>query len=194
MVQQFNVGIHRGFLLSRWVLDAGDPRGTELYCWGGDGTTYQMWCHGPNSVDSDFSTSVNEGGIGFSNINDTKLAIDIKLDTLGLITLNGCDALDKNNTCQLNATCWNIDGVFQINPCPTITWSSNNPKIATVDSSGTVIPVSNGTVEITASSNGIQSSMTLYISGFDTSNNKSIYYIAGFVFLMRLISNKKQTK
>ncbi|WP_299459200.1 DM13 domain-containing protein [uncultured Microscilla sp.] len=59
------------------------------------------------------------------------------------------------NTLQLTATAQNINGENLI--VANYTWSSNNPSIATVDASGVVTGVTNGSVMITATTNGVNS-------------------------------------
>jgi len=75
--------------------------------------------------------------------------------TLITITLSDCEsAIETGTTCQLTASC--LDQFGASISCGTISWSSSNPAVATVNSStGLVTGVSNGTAIITATSGTI---------------------------------------
>ena len=69
--------------------------------------------------------------------------------------------LPPNGSHQLNATVYNDDHQ-PITRMP-VTWSSSDPAAATVDSSGNVVAVGAGTTTITASSGGIQASVSVIV-------------------------------
>ncbi len=80
--------------------------------------------------------------------------IVVQTPTLSTITLSGCaSTIEINATCQLTASC--LDQFGASISCGTISWSSSNPAVVTVSSTGLVTGVSNGTVTITATSGTI---------------------------------------
>jgi len=69
--------------------------------------------------------------------------------------------LFKNETVQLSATAYNMEGAVTD---ATITWASMNSEIATVSSNGLVTPVRTGETYITATSNGIVAQCELLVN------------------------------
>ncbi|HEU0052827.1 MAG TPA: Ig-like domain-containing protein, partial [Longimicrobium sp.] len=59
------------------------------------------------------------------------------------------DSVNVGETTQFTATCTNLHG--NTVPCPATTWTSSNPAVATVSSTGLATGVAPGTVTITAS-------------------------------------------
>ena len=62
---------------------------------------------------------------------------------------------------QLDALVYDIDGVAI--PSASVAWSSSHPAVATVDSTGLVSAVSNGTTLITATSGGVSTFATIHV-------------------------------
>src|SRR5262245_35453131 len=79
-----------------------------------------------------------------------------------VVTGNGA-LTSKNQTSQLTATANLSDSTSQ-NVSSTATWSSSNPAVASVSSTGLVTAVSFGTATITASYQGAQGSLSALIS------------------------------
>jgi hypothetical protein len=79
------------------------------------------------------------------------------------VTISGTTTISTDNgTTQLSASVLPADASIK-----TVTWTSSDPTIATVDSTGKVTAISNGTVTITASANdtsGLSDSKTVTIS------------------------------
>ena len=71
----------------------------------------------------------------------------------------------------------------------TLTWSTSNPSVATVDDNGYVTSIASGSAEIIAkASNGVMASCTVYVSDyhtkglmFTTSQDRRSCYIAGYI-------------
>lgn len=77
---------------------------------------------------------------------------------LSSITLSGCTtAIGINGTCNIGYVC--KDQAGNIMTCPALAWTSNNPSVATVSSSGVVTGVSVGATNISASSGGVSSTI-----------------------------------
>ncbi|OOB78942.1 MAG: hypothetical protein BEN18_05615 [Epulopiscium sp. Nuni2H_MBin001] len=84
------------------------------------------------------------------------------------LTLNKSNAtLEVGKTYKLSADVYPANTTMN----PTITWSSSDDNIASVDSKGTVTAVSEGTATITASSqSGITASATINVTSADTTD------------------------
>lgn len=77
------------------------------------------------------------------------------------ITLNkSSESITGEGTSQLTATTSPVGGL--------VTWSSSNPAVATVSSTGLVTGVSNGTAKIMASCGGKKATCNVTVSGFAT--------------------------
>jgi len=75
-------------------------------------------------------------------------------DSISSVTVSPTDArLVPTDTVRLSASALDKDGMLLMNK--TITWTSANDAVATVDADGLVTAVSDGVVNITASSGGI---------------------------------------
>ena len=84
---------------------------------------------------------------------------DVGPVTLTSITVSPASvSVGMGGTAQLTATC--KDQNSNTMTCPTLTWSSTNSSIATVDSTGKVTGVTQGTTNITASSGSIVSNVS----------------------------------
>ncbi len=85
--------------------------------------------------------------------------------TLTSITITPSSAsVAVGNTTQLNVSC--KDQTNNPITCPTLSWSSNNPSKATVNSSGVVTGVATGTASITCSGGGKTSNAsTITVTG-----------------------------
>lgn len=98
-------------------------------------------------------------------INTDQCSINITAPPLGTITISGCTApINRGQTCQLTAVC--KDGNGNVVTCPTLTWQSSTPSMATVSTSGLVTGVTPGTPLITASATGytISNAITVIVS------------------------------
>ena len=73
-----------------------------------------------------------------NSLKETGVTLDDTSASIGLIK-------GSNNTIQLNATVWPSDASDK-----TVTWTSSDTSIATVDASGTVTAVADGTAQISA--------------------------------------------
>jgi uncharacterized protein YjdB len=69
----------------------------------------------------------------------------------------------REGAVQLSATVTDQSGIVRTNR--TVTWSSSNPAVATVSSTGLVSGVTDGTVQISASSEGVSGSATVTVFG-----------------------------
>ena len=77
--------------------------------------------------------------------------------------LNGTTALFRQNeTLQLNVTV--SDNSIILSPTPTITYSSSNVAICTVSTTGLITGIGVGSCIITASANGVSSSISITVS------------------------------
>lgn len=86
---------------------------------------------------------------------DISVTIPSAGQTLGSITiLSGC-AMYVGGACTLGISCKDTSGTAMT--CPSLTWTSSNPAIATVTSSGVVSGISLGTCFITATSGTVTS-------------------------------------
>lgn len=75
--------------------------------------------------------------------------IIVQTRTLATITLSGCaSAIGIGTTCQLTASC--LDQFGAAFTCPSFTWTSSDTNIATVNSTGLITGIANGTITITA--------------------------------------------
>lgn len=83
-------------------------------------------------------------------------------------------SISGSNTYQLTASTTPSGG--------SITWSSSNPAVATVSSSGLVTSVGNGTATITAACGGLTATCTVTISGFATLSSISAVYSGETVY------------
>jgi uncharacterized protein YjdB len=94
---------------------------------------------------------------GATQVTDScNVTVTESVPTLSSITLIGCGQSHLvGESCTITATCKNSAGTV-VN-CPSLTWTSSNPSIATVSSSGKVTAISEGTSNITAASSGITS-------------------------------------
>lgn len=75
-------------------------------------------------------------------------------------------SIPMGGTQQFTATVTNLHG--NAVPTPTVTWTSSNPAVATVDANGLATGVSPGTVTITATSDGRSGSATLVVFNNNT--------------------------
>ncbi len=83
----------------------------------------------------------------------------VTVQTLGSISIAPSTAsINIGGTQQLTATCKDTNNNAMT--CPSLTWSSNNNSKATVNSSGLVTGVANGTANITASGGGKTSNIS----------------------------------
>jgi uncharacterized protein YjdB len=79
----------------------------------------------------------------------------------GIVTAPTNPRIDEGETIQLTASV--LDGVDRVITGIPVTWSSSNTSRATVDHTGLVRGISNGTVTITASAGGKTGSTTVRI-------------------------------
>lgn len=98
------------------------------------------------------------------NVADKEIKVIVNEPTLTIEQANISIAVGE--TAQLNAT---VQGASQ-----TITWTSSDESIATVDANGVVTGIKKGTATITASANGIKDTTEIRIqSNQGSSNGKS---------------------
>ncbi|EHJ01974.1 Ig domain protein group 2 domain protein [Clostridium sp. DL-VIII] len=102
-------------------------------------------------------------GSNVQNTYNVSISGQTDVKTTG-ITIDGTDTITaQNGTTQLTATVNPSDATDK-----TVTWSSSDNTIATVDSNGLVTAKSDGSVDITATANdgsGISSTKTISVSG-----------------------------
>jgi hypothetical protein len=97
------------------------------------------------------------------------------LPTTASINVNTAQA-PSGNTQQLKSTCKDQNG--NIMTCPILTWSTNSPSVATVDSSGLVTGISTGTANITASTGGkISNISTITVITAPTGSKFNVYQL-----------------
>lgn len=102
-----------------------------------------------------YSVNITDGCI-VPQVNTDQCTITI----MGTISISGCTSpIVTGGTCQLN-----LDSCVP-SPCPSITWTSNNTAVATVNpSTGTVTGVSAGTAQITALATGYTPSNAITVT------------------------------
>lgn len=182
-------GVGRSYGIDRTIWDDG----MQTFCWyseydGGTGNCMGKGCSFPA-----LPTICNY----YTTPQEITAAIDARIDTLSVITINGCtSSINYNTTCQLTAIGGNIGNQFPLPTQPVFTWTSSNDSIATVNQTGIVTGVSGGTVDITASSGSISNSITLDIVGPVVQDNNWIYYLGvGLLFFgIYIISNEEEEK
>jgi hypothetical protein len=114
---------------------------------------YGVWTSSSSGFSVPYATK-NTATITASNgtINGTATATLTEPSILSSITITGNTSVIAGSTIQLTATC--KDQNNNVMTCPTLTWQSLSPTIATINSSGLVTGVSAGTTSIGVSSNG----------------------------------------
>ncbi len=95
------------------------------------------------------------------NVADKEIKVIVNEPTLTVEQANISVAVGE--TAQLNAT---VQGASQ-----TITWTSSDESVATVDANGVVIGIKRGTATITASANGIKDTTEVRIQSNQRSSN-----------------------
>ena len=95
------------------------------------------------------------------NVADKEIKVIINEPTLTIEQANVSIAVDE--TAQLNAT---VQGASQ-----TITWTSSDESVVTVDANGVVTGIKKGTATITASANGIKDTTEIRIQSNQRSSN-----------------------
>jgi hypothetical protein len=95
------------------------------------------------------------------NVADKEIKVIVNEPTLTIEQANVSIAVGE--TAQLNAT---VQGASQ-----TITWTSSDESIATVDANGVVTGIKKGTATITASANGIKDTTEIRIQSNQRSSN-----------------------
>jgi uncharacterized protein YjdB len=93
-----------------------------------------------------------------SGVTSNTSTITVTFPTINAIAVTPLSASIRiGDTQQLSATCI-INGVQST--CPTLTWSSSSPSVATVNSSGLVTGATSGSTNITASAYGYTSNIS----------------------------------
>jgi len=96
------------------------------------------------------------------NVADKEIKVIVNEPTLTIEQANVSIAVGE--TAQLNAT---VQGANQ-----TITWTSSDESVATVDANGVVTGIKKGTATITASANGIKDTTEIRIQSNQRSSNE----------------------
>jgi uncharacterized protein YjdB len=95
--------------------------------------------------------------------NTDQCSINITAPPLGTITISGCTtSINPGQTCQLIAVCKDGNGNTVV--CPTLTWQSSAPLMATVSAYGLVTGVAPGLPLITASATGYATSNSIMVT------------------------------
>ncbi len=127
--------------------------------------------------------------------NQTVTSTLVETSIVYSMSLYGCDSeltLGTNPSCTLTSSC--LDQFGSAISCGSITWSSSNSSIATVNSSGTVTAVSQGTVTITATtSNGTVATKSITIEQQTIQEfgmGMATLALAGLFLLSKMVSKK----
>ncbi len=118
----------------------------------------------------DYDTSTNSANIRYQNMEymDSNNIVnkfvdpfpDVGPQILTTITVSPSSAsVGIGSTTQLTATCKDQNGNTMT--CPTLTWTSNDSSIASVNSSGLVTGIITGTTNVTTSSGSITSNVSM---------------------------------
>lgn len=102
-------------------------------------------------------------------LDDRTLPIKFRIETgipAQVVVTPVSDSVNVGETKQFTASCTDLHG--NAVSCPTTTWSSSNPAVATVDATGLATGVDAGTVTITASIGYAQGTATLKVIQPDT--------------------------
>jgi endoglucanase len=113
-------------------------------------------------LDHQVNLGVNGTHVGGGSIPEGNGGGDSSVAVTGLAVSPTQLAIDGGNTGQLTATVTPADATDK-----TVTWSSSNPAIATVSSSGLVAAIANGTATITATTgdSGYTATCTVTVTG-----------------------------
>lgn len=123
----------------------------------------------PTEVRQAIFTLLSKAVYTDEGLTDEKAIIQSWATEVTDITLNqSAITISGATTSQLTAVTTPAGGM--------VTWSSSNPAVATVSSSGLVTGVSNGIVTITASSGGKRATCTATVTGFATLTGISAVY------------------
>lgn len=110
---------------------------------------------------------ITGGSVGTTTVTVTAgaisqpIAIRVIPISVASVQVAGTTSLQRNNTFQFTAT--TRDGLGNVLTGRVVTWSSSNTNVATVSSTGLVTGVAGGSATITATSEGVQGTLTVNV-------------------------------
>ena len=146
-------------LSARTLDQKGNPMEGKVIRWSSNNPAVSVSATGLVTAVRDGSATISatsEGVTGTTNVTVARTAASVvlapataSLTALGATQAVTATAKDANNNALLN---------------PVFTWTSSDPRVATVDASGNVTAVGNGTARITAATGGRNGSVTVTVA------------------------------